>query len=824
MKKLRTAIAVLCSVTTLFTAVSCKSKDGLENATGTVDLWSKEGHVKVMRDEAYDESYRNPLAVNIGVCKNEYEGTQIILTANGADVKEYDLEICDLKTADGETLSKENIAVYNEKYIEVYAVDYENTLGLGWYPDALLPFETAVEYGENRVDAGKNQGIYIETYAPKDAKAGVYKGDFKLTVDGVEHTVPAEITIYDYSISEYNHLGSIYSYHFDDRGTAGEMNSSEELQTKYLETMLEFRMSVPVDSGTIPEWVANFRKYCDPKQTPASSAMGTIRIQTEQQGNGINQEKFRERLVAITAACIVDKVDYLAITDTRCGFIDEPHHKDTHPLVNSVCKSFNEARDSFVEDLRNGDSETVAQIKSAVETVVGEEMTDDEFATEFERWHESLAESASGIVNMVTTYFDTRLTDDVQSYCTTRGGAQTAKAREVYKDMEYDQWWYTCNAGTGNFRYSIDTQLLDPRLAAWASFDYDFSGDIHWESLLYTDKTNDPLAGTRVEYAIDCYQESNRDSMSPGDGFLFYPGKPYGIFGPVTCLRTHAIRDGHEEYEMFYELEQTYIEKGYSPRAILGVLFKDLYGDTTLTANADNAFVGAREALIELCILAQKGVFITEYTEVGTQANITVRCDGETKLKKVNGEAKEAQDVYNVACSLAGEKNVLTLELEDGTTFSMALGNKQTILKEFTLSTDMKVVKGAETSTNTIDGVNGVKVELLPVDFGESTVEVALDKTALTKNTTSFSIRVYNPNEKKMYLSTYLKGSGGGDVMVGDAVVYSGWNTLQFNKLSTTKWDKVRVLQSLQLAFSVGTGESVTDYEGVTVAYMIVEE
>ena len=112
---------------------------------------------------------------------------------------------------------------------------------------------------------------------------------------------------------------------------------------------------------------------------------------------------------------------------------------------------------------------------------------------------------------------------------------------------------------------------------------------------------------------------------------------------------------------------------------------------------------------------------------------------------------------------------------------------------------------------------------MLPLDYGESTVEIAVDKTALTKNKTSFSVRVYNPNEKKMYLSTFLKGSGG-VVMVGDAVVYSGWNTLQFNKLSTAKWDKVRVLESLQLAFSVGKGESVTDYEGATVAYMIVEE
>ena len=828
MKKIKSAVAILCCLTTILSATACVLNgvpSGSGNPSGTVDIWSKEGHVKVLRDETYDESYRNPLAVNIGVCKNEYEGTQIILTANGAEIKEYDFEICDLKTEDGETFSKENIAVYNEKYIEVYAVDYENTMGLGWYPDALLPFETAVEYGENKVEAGKNQAIYIEAYVPKDAKAGVYKGDFKLTVDGVVHTVPAEITVYDYSISEYNHLGSMFAYHFDPRGTAGEMNSSEELVQKYVETMLEFRMSVPVDSGTIPEWVANFRKYCDPKQTPASSAMGTIRIQAEKKTTDgimrINQTKFRERLVAIAAACIVDGEDYLSITDTRCGFIDEPHHKDTHPDVNSVCKSFNEARDQFAEDLLSGAA--IAEIQSAVSAVVGVDMSEEEFLNIYNNMKDGLSASAAGIVNMVTTYYDTRLTEDVQSYCTTRAGAQTAKDREVYKDMEYDQWWYTCGAGTGNMRYGIDTHLLDPRLAAWASFDYDFCGDIHWESLLYTDKTNDPLSGTRVEYAIDCYIESNRDSMSPGDGFLFYPGKPYGIFGPVTCLRTHAIRDGHEEYEMFYDLEQKYMANGYSPRAILGVLFKDLYCDTTLTANADNVFAGSREALIELCILAEKGVFITDYAEVGEQATVTVRCIGETTPAKINGEAQEAQTVYNVVCSLSSNNNVFTIQLADGTEFSMSLGNKQTLLKTFTSTSDMQVIAGAELSASTVDGVNGVKVDMLPLEFGETTVEIPLDKTAITKNTISFSVRVYNPNEKKMYLSAFLNGSGG-TAFVNDAVIYPGWNTLQFNKLAKTNWSRLKVLKGLQLSFGVGKGETIDGYEGTTVSYLIVEE
>lgn len=191
MKKVQGFVAILLSLTTIFPLVSCKQNENLEKS---VDVWAKEGHIKVFADKEYDETFRRMLAVNIGACKNEYEASQIILTANSGTVSFYDLEICDLKNADGDILSKENIKIYNQKYIQLDSVTYENTLGTGWYPDALLPFDVAVEYGENKVEEGNNQGVYIETYIPKDAKAGVYSGTFTLNVDEEKYDVPVKVS------------------------------------------------------------------------------------------------------------------------------------------------------------------------------------------------------------------------------------------------------------------------------------------------------------------------------------------------------------------------------------------------------------------------------------------------------------------------------------------------------------------------------------------------------------------------------------------------------------------------------------------------------
>ena len=41
-----------------------------------------------------------------------------------------------------------------------------------------------------------------------------------------------------------------------------------------------------------------------------------------------------------------------------------------------------------------------------------------------------------------------------------------------------------------------------------------------------------------------------------GGGYLFYPGVPCGIDGPIPCMRLKNLRDGMEDYEYFVILEE----------------------------------------------------------------------------------------------------------------------------------------------------------------------------------------------------------------------------------------------------------------------------
>jgi len=41
-----------------------------------------------------------------------------------------------------------------------------------------------------------------------------------------------------------------------------------------------------------------------------------------------------------------------------------------------------------------------------------------------------------------------------------------------------------------------------------------------------------------------------------GGGYLFYPGVPCGIKGPVASMRLKNLRDGMEDYEYFVLLER----------------------------------------------------------------------------------------------------------------------------------------------------------------------------------------------------------------------------------------------------------------------------
>ena len=138
------------------------------------------------------------------------------------------------------------------------------TLTIGWYPDALLPYETAVACNENLLDStnGRNQGLTFITKIPVDAAVGKYTGQVYITI-GVSEILclPVEINVYDFLMPESSSKsiirivtdeirslygnnkqytdGEIYNELFEfiaDRGIASELPSSDLGDRKYLET------------------------------------------------------------------------------------------------------------------------------------------------------------------------------------------------------------------------------------------------------------------------------------------------------------------------------------------------------------------------------------------------------------------------------------------------------------------------------------------------------------------------------------------------------------------------------------------------------------
>lgn len=188
--------AALCTLL-LFGACGC----GKEKDAGKVNVWSYTSAQRILRDKEYEEASKYPGRIDIFACRNEEESAQLILTPENS-VNSYNLTVSDLKNASGDILEADCFSVFNQKYRNVTVASDGYSAGLGWYPDALLPMKKAVEYGENKIGKGENQGITVSCKVSSEQPAGVYSGTFSLLIDGKIYEIPASVTVIDYTLTD----------------------------------------------------------------------------------------------------------------------------------------------------------------------------------------------------------------------------------------------------------------------------------------------------------------------------------------------------------------------------------------------------------------------------------------------------------------------------------------------------------------------------------------------------------------------------------------------------------------------------------------------
>lgn len=643
-------------------------------AGGKADVWFAPGTQKIRPDvdkNDYADISTGKLSIKTG--KSEYESAQIIISAK-SDVSSYNLTLDDLRlTTDSSVIyPKESITVYNQSYVPCESI-FEGSPGStqGLYPDALIPFESAAEYGENTVKAGKNQGLWITFDTGKDVKAGTYEGEFVLSLDGNDVKIPVSVKVWDFDFAKNYTAKSQFLTIFTSTSYA-ELDSSQDILDAYAEALLDYRLNPGLLTWGIDyadpdemEWYC--QKAFDFAQDERVTNVNMPFALTYGSGTRLEPnvtQGYLRRFVELSFESFgTDKqLNIVSKLMSYFTFCDEP------TLNTVVLDRVKPACDTFAELKKSLKAELLTELNRQKNTLSKVEY---DFRLE-------VINDIDTVYPIITGPHDTRLSG-VDCYCPYVTSYDSEKARKEYQN-DAERWWYTAVGPHYPYpNYHIDDlNFLAPRLMSWMQAEYNVVGNLYWICNSYeyyptNDFLEDPFNDTALRYP-----------NANGDGYLFYPGKKYGINGPVGTIRLQAIRDGMEEYETLVALNKIYAaidDKLGNGNNLYDVRvnFDDIYSrikenlyDGVAVYTTQKIFDDARDLMATIAELANAGgvissIDVTE-TAIKVQAVLpkTLAAEYDGRMKKVSLDGE--YDLYTFSQPIDGTYNEFVCKIKNGET------------------------------------------------------------------------------------------------------------------------------------------------------------
>ena len=157
------------------------------------------------------------------------------------------------------------------------------------------------------------------------------------------------------------------------------------------------------------------------------------------------------------------------------------------------------------------------------------------------------------------------------------GSEEERAAVDAWANVAYDgnaeKWIYTAGNTYPQSNNNVEAPLLAGRLIGWMMSEYDIDGYLYWATMRskYEDGPNvdaiEQAIGKIVEEGQiieleDFYNNAIHYGNIGGDGFLVYPGSYYNVTGPIGTIRLESLRDGIEDYNIFYDLKEMYKDAG----------------------------------------------------------------------------------------------------------------------------------------------------------------------------------------------------------------------------------------------------------------------
>ena len=766
-------ICVICILNLCFIipGLGCSSN----NNSGDVEFWGAPAEQKILQDKTdLYEDIKRSAAVSIVAAKGEYESAQIIMTAK-SDVAAYDVEVQDLKSSDGKKFSRNNITVYVERYINIEQ-NYDNIPNQlkGMYPDALVPFVAIKEYGENRITANSNQGLYFTFNVPIGQAADIYTGEIKISCDGKTENIPVTLSVLNLEVNEKTHTKSIFLNSWAMQ--SGELNMSQALVDSYTDALLEFRLSpnmlvnkTEFSDEDIAYYAEKAYKYC--VNDRFSNYSIPYKIVTVDNQNCFDVGVFHKYVMALAQKSMDTGVNLLEKAVCYFGYIDEPDQFGLIEAVKVTEREFGKAVEVAAQAILAADYNT-------------------EYATP--KFVQAVAESARNIQNVVTVGYNAALDGYVKAWCPMFHLCDSEDQRTKYDEVNVgDKWWYGCNSPDVPYAtYHIDDSMLSPRLVSWMQAEYGITGNLYWATNYYTMQNGN--------FIDDYFDYAERGFRCNGDGMLFYPGGQYGLDKPIPSMRLMSIRDGLEEYELLYNLQRKYDNVGESGgfTKMLQSITKSLYSGTKVIATVD-AFAAARKTMIELCLLAESdaNVLITDFFDTGYgEMEYTLHVNSGYDLKIDGKPVEVVNNKVKVRKALTAESNQMVVSVNiNGETLqtTLSLGGQATLFEANSngfQSANAQVVAKAESVAGVVSGEQAVQVSVSANDDGKYQTITYTDSNivGIGANSERLVMHIYSETEESYTLYIAFISPSGRKQEVGSVEINPGVNTLELNGLSSS--------------------------------------
>jgi hypothetical protein len=467
-------------------------------------IWFEFAEQKVYRETAVPKVIIKS-TIKIAGARNEWESFQIVVRSKST-LKNCTIAFTDLiHTNKLSIIEKNRLTHYIIGYVDVKNTSTTNGV-IGLNPDYLLK--------KDHFDllAGINNPIWINIKIPKGAQPGIYQGQILFKLGEKTHVkIPLQITVWNFALPQKNHL-YVRSNFWLSLVRKYDRRDSKEILADYYENLQDHRINVfsiiNLETKIIDDSLVYFFDKFDRKVKNLFENYGFEAITVGPFIGDASGWKFRRKWMGIDP----ESPRFKYLLKQYCKKLES--HLSANGWLNRCWIAYWDE-----PQLDNPGFEKIVKIGRIIK------------------------EAAPNLKIFMTKWPIPELFGIVDIWCLPFTDRYFCPQDIVERKLLGERIFVYHNDPY------IDTPLIDKRLYAWKYRLADIDGVYAWWNLTFWQKNP-------YDFSFQVEKKGNRENiLKPGDGVLLYPN-PNGNGPPVNSLRWEIFRQGLEDYEYFWLLEQ----------------------------------------------------------------------------------------------------------------------------------------------------------------------------------------------------------------------------------------------------------------------------